>query len=840
MNRRLLIATSILILLASTIGIGALAGNWRRLARWAGVVKPGPTEDGKGTLLPNGWKITPAGRHVKLPGDMVMKIIVGPDGKTVFVNTGGWHDHSVNVFNAEAGTITESFNVGKVWTGMAMNPATGAIFVSGGGTPSQQFLGAAKSRGLAPEVMEALRLPVLRLKRDNGKLALQPSLAIDGLGEKDRFIAGVTSSADGSLYVVNTQNDTVYRLSDAEFKTQVAAKVGYRPYAAALAPKGQLLAVSNWGDESVSLLNAKTLKEAARVKVGSHPNDLAFAKDGRLFVANAGSNSISVIRGEKVIETIKTSFDPKAPVGSTPAALAITNDGKRLYVANADNNDITVVNIANPGESVVLGFIPTMWYPSAIAVSPDGKKIFVGAGKGGLNLNGNFPAETEYKVASPDPKKPYDYVGATLTGALSIIDAPSPAQLAAYTAQVKSNFPNPAANIDQAHADRIAKEVFPKIKHVLYIIRENRTYDQVFGDLGKGNGDPNLVLFGEDVTPNAHKLARETLILDNLYCNGEVSQDGHQWSNAAYATDFTQKAWVNSYSRRGEPDADERLTASPAGYLWDNCKKHGKTYRSYGEFASFRSTPDSEPRFVGDPDLKDHVSVEWLKLKMSQGGGRQRDTKLAEIFIKELQQAEAKGEWWNYMVMSLGEDHTDGLLPGRFTPTACVASNDQALGMMIEAITKSKFWPETAIFIIEDDAQNGPDHVDARRTVGLVISPYIKRGIVDSTMYTTVSYVRTMELILGLPPMTQYDALATPMHNCFTTEPVLTAYTPVPARVDLMARNPMAGEGAQRSARLDWSDYDRADFDELNDILWKAIKGNQPMPAPVRSALPSR
>src|SRR5215510_8046945 len=423
MKRRLFVATSALILLASAM---ALAGNWRKLALWAGVVRPGPTQDGKGALLPNGWKITPAGRQIALPGDMVMKIIVSPDGNTVFANTAGWHDHSVNLIDSQAGKVAESVNVGKVWTGMAINPATGAIFVSGGGAPSQQFIAAAKSRGISPEMIESLRLPVLRLQHDNGKLAVRPSLAIDGLEEKDRFVAGLTYGADGSLYVVNTQNDTVYRLSGADFKTQVAAKVGYRPYAAALAPNGKQLAVSNWGDESVSLLDAKTLKETARVKVGSHPNDLAFAKDGRLFVANA------------------------------------------------DNNDIAVVDVANPRESAVLGFIPTTWYPSAVAVSPDGKKIFVGAGKGGLlNLNGNFPAETEYKVSSPDPKKPYDYVGSTLTGMLSIIDAPDMAQLATYTAQVKSNFPNPEANIEKAHADKVAKEVFPKIKHVLYIIREN-------------------------------------------------------------------------------------------------------------------------------------------------------------------------------------------------------------------------------------------------------------------------------------------------------------------------------------------------------------------------------
>jgi YVTN family beta-propeller protein len=830
MSRKSILAAVAVFLTAAIV----FAGGIKQLARWRGVTKPGPAADGKSIVLPTGWKISPAGRQVPLAGDMVMKIIAGPEEGTLFVNTAGWHDHSLNVVDFQAAKVNQSHNLGKNWTSLAFNPKTKSVLASSGGPLTAQFTELAKTRGASAETIDALKLPVLRWSYDSGRLQSQPSIAIAELSDKDRFVSGLTFGPDGSLYAVNTQNDTVYRLSGPAYKTQSSVKVGYRPYAGALAPNGKQLAVSNWGDETVSLLDAKSLKETARVKVGSHPNDLAYARDGRLFVANAGSNSVSVIRGDKVTETIKTSFEPKALVGSTPVSLAVAADGRRLYVANADNNNVAVVDISNARSSEVLGFIPTTWYPSAVAVSRDGKKIFVGAGKGGTNLNGNFPSETEYKVASPDPKKPYDYVGSTLTGSLSIIDAPDKAQLAAYTAQVKANFPNPEANIDKTHADKIAKNVFPKIKHVLYIIRENRTYDQVFGDMEKGNGDPNLVLFGEQTTPNAHKIARETVLLDNLYCNGEVSQDGHQWSNAAIATDFTQKAWVNSYSRRGQPEADERLTSSPAGYLWDNCKKHGKSYRSYGEFASFRSSPDSEPQFVGDADLKDHVSVEWLKLKM--GPGRQRDTKLAEVFIKELQEAEAKGEWWNYMVMSLGEDHTDGLTAGRFTPAACVASNDLALGRMIEAVTRSKFWPETAIFIIEDDAQNGPDHVDARRTVGLVLSPYVKRGFVDSTMYSTVSYLRTMELILGLPPMTQFDALATPMYNVFTDTPDLSAYTHLPAKVDLMARNPATGSGAQRSAKLDWSEYDRADFDELNEILWEAIKGT-PMPAPVRSAL---
>jgi YVTN family beta-propeller protein len=825
---------TIILTLLAVMTAGASVAYQQKSAR----LKPGAVPGGGGIVLPVGWRITPAGRQVPLPGDMAMKIIVSADGRQAVVNTAGWHDHSVNLIDIGAAKLTGTINVAKDWTGMAQNPETGEIFVSGGGTLTPQFTSLARQRGVAEEVLSALKLPVLRIGLAGDRFAIRPSIAIDGLTEKERFVAGVTLGKDNALYVVNIQNDTVYRLSGENFARQQAAKVGYRPYGSALAPDGRTLAVSNWGDESVSLLDPLTMKESGRVRVGSHPNDLAWSRDGRLFVANSGSNSISVLRAGEVIETIRTSLDREAPVGSSPISLAITSDGTRLFVANADNNNVVMIDIGDRRQSTVLGFIPTGWYPSAVAVTPDGKRLLVGTGKGGLKLRGNFPASTEYKIASPDPAKPYDYVGSQLEGSVSIIDIPDRARLAEYSAQVRGNFPNPKEQLDQAYAERIRREVFPKIRHVLYIIRENRTYDQVLGDLGKGNGDPNLTLFGEQATPNAHKLARETVILDNLYCNGEVSQDGHQWSNAAYVTDFTQKAWVNSYSRRGQPEADERLTSSPGGYLWDNCRKHGKSYRSYGEFASFRSSPETEPIFTGASGLRDNFSREWLKLK-SVPGGRQRDTNLAEVFIQELQEAEKKGEWWNYMVMSLGEDHTDGLLPGRFTPTACVASNDLALGMIIEAVSRSKFWAETAIFVIEDDAQNGPDHVDSRRTVGLVFSPYVRRGgVVDSTLYTTVSYVRTMELILGLPPMTQYDQLATPLYNVFTTTPDLRPYVRENARVDLQARNPLTGEGARRSARMDWSEYDLVDFDELNDILWRSLKGGQAMPAPVRSALP--
>ncbi|HVW84692.1 MAG TPA: alkaline phosphatase family protein, partial [Bryobacteraceae bacterium] len=628
----------------------------------------------------------------------------------------------------------------------------------------------------------------------------------------------------------NIQTDTLYRLSGDNFAGQTSAKTGYRPYGLAFSPDGKTLAVSNWGDESVSLIEPASLRERVRIKVGSHPNEMVWSKDGRLFVANSGSNTVSVISGNAVTETIRTSLDPKAPVGSTPDALAVAPDGKRLYIANADNNNVAVADISDRKESRIEGFIPTGWYPTALAISHDGRQLYIGTGKG-MGFRNNYPAETEFQRKTPNPQTPYDYIAAVLSGHVSIVDIPDGRQLAAWTKKAIANVPVPSSQVDPAVAAKVQREVFPKIRHVLYVIRENRTYDQVLGDLGVGNGDPKLVLFGEKVTPNAHMLARRFVTLDNLYCDGEVSEDGHQWSDAAYATDFNQRAWTNSYSKRGEPEADDRLMSSPAGYLWDNCARHNKSFRTYGEMASFVSTPEEEPRVKATGSLTGHASVEWLKAKNRNA----RDTEKADIFIRELHEAEKSGNWPDFMVMALGEDHTQGLTPGAFTPGARVASNDQALGQIVEAVSASRFWKETAIFVIEDDAQNGPDHVDAHRTVGLVISPWIRRGVVDSTMYTTSSMIRTMELILGLPPMTQFDTAATPMFNSFTSEASTEPVHMAGPKVDLMSKNPMTGEGARASLKLDFSDYDRADPDELNRILWTAIRPGEPMPAPVRS-----
>lgn len=790
--------------------------------------------------LPQGWRITPVGRHIRLKGDFPSRIIPLSDGIHAVVLTSGFHDQGVAIFDRQSGTVVSTLDLGQAYGDMTLNSKSGQLYITAGG--------AAKSRASllqSPDISSAnLESAVLTARIQQNQLSLAAPIRIAGLTSKQQYITGVATAHDGSLFVVNINTDRVYRLEPQTFKIAEAAGSGYGAYRAALSRDGNVLAVSNWGDESVSVFAASNLKLIARIRTGSHPNDLCFAPDGRLFVANSGSNTVSVVAGDRVIETIKTSLNPTDPVGSTPDAVAVDPGGKRLYVANADNNNVAVIDIERNGHSEVEGFIPTGWYPSALAISSDGKTLFAGIAKG-FGSRANFPAIGSAPHALLDNRHPYDFVGDTLNGYVSVINVPNERTLRQMTRTVIRNVPTAQPSPeDVAHAALIRKSVFPKIRHVLYIIRENRTYDQVLGDVREGNGDPALTLFGQKVTPNAHRIAKEWTLFDNLFVNGEVSENGHQWSDAAYATDFTSQAWLQSYSGRPEPKAaeselgaDERLRSSPAGYLWDNCERHGLSFRTYGEFAYFHSGPDEGPRFVAK-GLEGHASLAWLKLA-SKGWTdvtKGRDPDLAQVFITEMHDAERTGIWPRFMVMSLGEDHTHALRPGHYTPVAMVASNDQAVGDIVEAVSHSRFWPDTAIFIIEDDAQDGPDHVDCRRTVGLVVSPYIKRHIVDSTLYTTAAMIHTMELILGLPTMTQFDRAAMPMYKAFTANPDYTTYDNSPAETDLFAKNPAKGPGAEASLRLDLSGYDRADPDEMNRILWHAMKPGVAMPAPVRTA----
>lgn len=801
----------------------------------------GPTE--QGFLLPNGWTITPAGKQITLK-DLPLNIIPLTDGNQVLVASSGYNDHELALVDLASQSITARDTVRQSWFGLAMTSDQQRIWWSGGGAgvlhnfalKDRKFI---RTSPAEPDLSKLSREEQTKLREEQAK--------------KKTFKSGmIVDEKKQLLYSLDINAGTLSAISLADAKTQKTAPCGGRPYDVVLGRDGTQLFVSDWAGRTVLVVEPEELRVVAKIAVGEHPNQLTLhPKDARLFVACASSNCVSVIDTKRgvVTETIMTALFPKAPEGSTPDALAVTPDGNTLFVANADNNSVAVVDISVPSRSQVKGFIPTGWYPTALAVTPNGKTLLVGVGKGNQTKANPIPKDDKANEDkdSPTRRRTYPYIGTTLSGALSIVSIPDEKQLAEYTVTVYRNCPYSDKLLEgtpTAQKTAIPSKIGEPspIKHIIYIIKENRTYDQVFGDIKKGNGDPSLVMFGEKVTPNHHKLANEFVLLDNLYCNGQVSRDGHPWSTMAYNTDYIARDWELTYSRRvGVDDDDEgNLSKAPSGYLWDACARNGLTYRSYGEYGRRVSEPDGKFRIEGRvPGLIGHMCPDFGV--ESKKGQKIRDSNRVEVFLKELRDFEKKGNMPRFIIMSLGEDHTTGTTPGTFTPQACVASNDLALGQLVEAVSKSKYWPETAIFVIEDDAQNGPDHVDAHRTVGLVISPYTKRGVVDSTQYSTVSMIRTIELILGLPPLSQYDAGARPMYASFTDKADTTPYKHEPAQIDLNVTNSKTAYGAERSSKMDFTEYDKVDDFELNEILWRSIKGaDAPLPPAVRRAIANR
>ncbi|MBI2827080.1 MAG: bifunctional YncE family protein/alkaline phosphatase family protein [Planctomycetia bacterium] len=795
---------------------------------------PGQTDDG--FRLPNGWTLTPAGEQVTLT-DMPLNIIPLADNRHALVASSGYNQHELCLVDLVEKKIVDRERVRQSWFGLAANRQQNKLWWAGGGA----------------DILHTYDLVANDLARTG---ADEPSEAGKTREERQadrRFRSGVTLSNDGrTLYSLDINSSTI-RAIDLSGKTEdKVVKIGNRPYDVVMARNGDRLYVSDWAARLVLALDPADLHVVQRIGVGEHPNQFALhPTDDRLFVACASANCVSAIdtRRGVVTETIMTSLFSRAPEGSTPDALVVSPDGETLYVANADNNCVVVVDIEEPNKSQVKGMIPTGWYPTSVAMTPDGKNLLVGVGKGNQTQANPIPPAEDPKDKDQYARRrlPFPYIGTTLSGSLSIIPVPNDEQLKTFTNRVYKNCPYSDKLLAGTPGD--AKTAIPTkigdpspIKYVIYIIKENRTYDQVFGDIPGANGDPSLVMFGEDITPNHHKLAREYVVLDNLYCNGQVSRDGHPWSTMAYNTDYTARDWTLTYSsREGVADDDDGdLANAPSGYIWDACARAGLSYRSYGEYGRRVSQPDGTVRVEGAvPGLTGHMCPDYGIPKMP--GQRSRDTDNVETFLREFHEFEAADSLPRFIVMSLGENHTSGTTPGAFTPQACVASNDLALGRLVEAVSKSKFWPQMAIFVIEDDAQNGADHVDAHRTCGLVIGPYAKRKVVDSTQYTTVSMLRTIELILGLPPLSQYDAAANPMYGSFSDRADTATYAHLPARIDLDAKNTALSYGAERSSKMDFSEYDRVDDFELNEILWYAVKGeNAPLPPAVRRAIAYR
>jgi len=765
-----------------------------------------------GTLLPNRWILTPAGEQIPV-GDLPLNLALSPDGKELVAINCGYSRQFLSVIDVEGDSVKAELPVSKCFYGVAFSPEGDRLFASGGDDDQ-----------------------VLVWRREGEQWVEGPPIRLKAEGEETkRFPAGLAVSPDGKwLYVAELQDSSVAVVNLESRRVESRIVAGYYPYAILFADGGSKAYVSLWGASAVAVIDCQSRRVAKRVPVGDHPNAMVLSPAGDLlYVACANTDEVWVIdtRADTVVETIGLHPYPGAPYGSTPNGLALTPDGGTLFVANADNNDVAVIDVSVRGQSAPKGLIPVGWYPTAVAVSRDGKTLYVANGKG-LSSKANPRGPNPYKKRTPETQ----YIGTLFWGTVSVIPVPGDAQLARYTRQVEKNngFNEVAQRLAEKPRETKAHAIPRRvgepslIRHVIYIIKENRTYDQVFGDLPQGNGDSTLCLFGRDVTPNHHALAEEFVLLDNFYVDSEVSADGHEWSTAAIATDFVEKTWPTTYSGRGlsYPSEGQFTIAFPnSGYIWEAAAAKGITYRSYAEFIGLKgdSTYARHPALVGhfDPDFRP-----WDL--------NYPDTLRAAEFIRELKQFEESGDLPQLIIMRLPNDHTAGTRPGMPTPRAMVAENDLALGMVVEAVSHSRFWKETAIFVIEDDSQNGPDHVDAHRTVALVISPYVRRGTVDHTMYDTVSMLRTIELILGLPPMSQYDAAAIPMVRCFTDVPDTTPYKALRPRVPLDERNTLASYGAEASLAMDFSREDATPELELNEIIWRSIRGaDSEMPRPI-------
>ena len=811
-------------------------------------IEPGPMP--QGMLLPNGWTLTPEGKQVPV-SDLPLNLALTKDGRYLLSTTNGNGDQTIDVIDLRAGRSIQTILVKKSWLGLAFAPDDRRFYVSGG--DDNEVLIFSFANGHASE---------------SGKILLGTA-EYHALSDRERsdarkqgrgeyaFPAGIAVSPTASrLYVAENLTNKVAVVDASTNRVVTKVDVGEYPYDCVVSGDGNRLYVSNWGSRNVSIVDTSQLKLIGTIQVGDHPNDLELTRDGKtLYVANANSNTVSVIDTMKAreIEAISTALHPKSPIGSTPNAVALSPDEKTLYVANADNNNIGVVDVRRHGESHVKGFIPTGWYPTAVRASRDGKRVYVANGKGvasAANPLGPRPGEKR----TPETQ----YIGSLLKGTVSLIGLPSAQRLAQLTRRVYANSPYTDELLKTARGSR-GRNPIPSsvgdpspIKHVIYVIKENRTYDQILGDMKEGNGDPRLCLFGEDVTPNHHAIAREFVLLDNFYVDAEVSADGHNWSTAAYATDYVEKTWPTNYSKRGRTydyEGSKKISRPTQGYIWDYCRRAGVSYRSYGEFVRLR---EEKPGGGGDEEgpkawpyvrpqgensthedaLQGHFSAAFPSWDLNIP-----DNERIDAWLKEFREYEKNGDLPQFQIVRIGGDHTQGTRAGALTPRAHVADNDLALGRLIEAVSHSKYWSSTAVFVLEDDAQNGSDHVDAHRSIAFIASPYTRRRHVDSTMYTTSGMLRTMELILGLPPMSQYDAAATPMFNSFTNEADLAPYKALPARVDLEERNSPNAPDSGRSAEFDFSKEDAAPDVEFNEIIWRAMRGaNSVMPAPVRSA----
>ena len=824
-----------------------------------------------GPVTPAGWRVAPEGRQLGVSRletgfQGPLGTALSPDGNfALSASSGASRWQSADLFDLRGPGRTDSVpydgQAGQsIFYGVAFSPDGTRAWTAGGGQ----------------DVVHAYRVNAGRLLPDG-------DIAGPGL----RFPAGLaygTTPKGDRLYVVDNLGGPNYAggvpnpAGHAVTVIDPAAGGGHgavtatidlgtplQPLGVSFDRTGRKAYVTNWMGRSVSVIDTTSETKVADIVLSpadqplqaDHPSAVAAnPKRDEVYTANANSDTVSVIdtAGDRLAATIDVSLVPGGPKGATPDGLSVSPDGRTLFVALAGENAVAVVDL---DRRATKGVIPTAWYPADVDVTPDGGQLVVtntndsGAGPNPCgNLQPAVPPAECQGASAPPPETQYQ--GTMIKGSLQVLDVPDDGELHHLTAEVMRN------NQVRARSRRAPRSA-AQIKHVIYVIKENRTYDQVFGDLGRGNGDPRLTLFKDDSAPNHRELARRFGVIDNFYADAEVSADGHNWATEANATDYLDKTWPINYSvrprsnQRGydfedippaaqfatEPLASDasvpRSPAAPtAGYLWDNAFDHGVSYRSYGEFTQFPgdcSQPAAARQNISNTTRLDqarfpgHVDTQYAGYNMSCSDHAQREPE----WEREFGQYVASGDLPALSIVRLPNDHTNGTSPGRATPQAYMADNDLALGRMVDAVSHSRYWKDTLILVTEDDAQNGPDHVDAHRTIALAISPYTQRkDAVDSTHYDTASMVATAEDVLGLPPMSIVDARVNRMWGSFTERPDFTPYgapgPPVNAATAAMAR---------ASAGWDFRKEDATPEIGLNRAIWKSVRGrNARMPAP--------
>ena len=815
---------------AATVVVGAGVAGAEYGDRHAG-----PQGDGT-AVTPVGWLVTPAGTQTTL-GSLPTSSAISPDGKLMLVlNAGDSSIESLQVVDTTTHQVTQTIDYTTpqgVYAGVAFSPDGTRAYASAGG--SEEIHTYTVADGQLTEGAP-IKLPTTN----------PAGQAVNA------YPAGLAVTPDGSRLVVADQEADAASVVDLATGVVQTIGVGHNPYGVAISPDGSTAYVSNQGADTVSELDLSGALPAvsATVTVGAHPNRIEVdPHSGAVYVADSESDAVSVLSGGSV-RTISLAPYRDAPVGANPDGLALSADGRTLYVVNSGDNDVAVVDTEH---GQVRGLIPTAWYPTSVQLA--GTTLLITNGKGlgaGPNPNGPNPYTDNTERGNPVTELQWEkqYVGTMMLGTLSSISVPGQDSLRHYTQQVDANdeFYN-GAHVQDAVASNPVPAVLggqSPIKHVIYIVRENRTYDQEFGSLGKGNGDPSINLFGDDTAPNSRALERDFVTLDNTYADADISAQGWNWSTQANSNPYVEQTWVGNYSGRNHPyDYEGNNTGATSAnanpldsYIWDRLADSNVPFRNYG-FYETDNHLNTGPS-AADPRLQANTDPNYYgwDLKCPDSSGTFTplmtcNTRYDE-WNNEFQQYVANNNLPSVEFVRFGNDHTEGTNAGFPTPSAYVADNDYALGRLVDTVSHSKYWSSTAIFVVEDDAQAGPDHVDAHRMTAEVISPYTQYGRVDSTFYSTASVLRTIELLTGIAPMTQFDASAIPMYDAFNRTPNLTPYSVIkPADSILTAVNPSTAPLASEMAKQNFNEEDQVPEQLLNQAVWQSVKGaGSQVPAP--------